>query len=312
LVVTPIPLAISPTTYGELVERFMDQYVARSAPWKREMLSYSVRAFGVVPVRELLPDRIGAWINTQTHLAPKTRRHILESMRQVLGAGVEWGYLPQNPARSSAIRPPRQVSGKIRPFESWDEVHRVAQATGRYEALVRFGCAAGLRPEEWIPLTWADIDIDGRVVVVNKVCLDGVIHHDQGKTDAAFRRVQLQREALDALSALPTPLSRKRLVFPSPTGSLINLDNWRRRTWKPALQEAGLAYRPPYQMRHTFATLALAADADLYWVSAQLGHTDISTTLKHYARFLRPVDDRNLRVLDAFAEPVDTALARSG
>jgi hypothetical protein len=51
----------------------------------------------------------------------------------------------------------------------------------------------------------------------------------------------------------------------------------------------------------TFATLALAAGADLYWVSKQLGHANIATTLKHYARFLPAVDERNLKLLDEFA-----------
>jgi integrase len=54
-------------------------------------------------------------------------------------------------------------------------------------------------------------------------------------------------------------------------------------------------------MRHTFATLALAAGADLYWLSQQLGHESIRTTLKHYARFVAAVDERNLRLLDEFA-----------
>jgi len=38
-------------------------------------------------------------------------------------------------------------------------------------------------------------------------------------------------------------------------------------------------------MRHTCATLALAAGDDVYWVSKQLDRTNIQTTLKHYARF---------------------------
>jgi integrase len=64
---------------------------------------------------------------------------------------------------------------------------------------------------------------------------------------------------------------------------------------------SGLEYRPLYQMRHTFATLALAASADIYWVSKQLGHESIRTTLKHYARFVPAVDERNMRLLDDFA-----------
>jgi hypothetical protein len=76
------------------------------------------------------------------------------------------------------------------------------------------------------------------------------------------------------------------LIFPAPAGGHIKLDNWRRRVWKEAIEASGVEYRPLYQMRHTFATLALAAGADLYWVSRQLGHESIRTTLKHYARFV--------------------------
>jgi len=68
-----------------------------------------------------------------------------------------------------------------------------------------------------------------------------------------------------------------------------------------ALLAAEVEHRPLYQMRHTSATLALAAGAGIYWVSTQLGHTNIQTTLKHYARFLPVVDERNLKPLDEFA-----------
>jgi integrase len=65
-------------------------------------------------------------------------------------------------------------------------------------------------------------------------------------------------------------------------------------------------------MRHTFATLALSAGADLYWLSKQLGHKDVRTTLKHYARFQRAVDERNLFLLDAFSRSAEDTLAISG
>ena len=55
-------------------------------------------------------------------------------------------------------------------------------------------------------------------------------------------------------------------------------------------------------MRHTYASLSLAAGADIYWVSEQMGHKDIRVTLKHYARFTRgsAVDERNRRLLNDF------------
>jgi integrase len=99
---------------------------------------------------------------------------------------------------------------------------------------------------------------------------------------------------------MPRPLDRSELVFKAPRGGAISLRNFRRRVWYKALTDAGVGRRPPYQCRHTFATLALAAGADVYWVSRQLGHADIGTTLKHYAPFLPDVQERNLRVLNAY------------
>ena len=61
---------------------------------------------------------------------------------------------------------------------------------------------------------------------------------------AGCRTCQLQEPALEALASLPRPLSREPLVFPSPKGGLINLDNWRRRHWKTALEEANVQHPP--------------------------------------------------------------------
>jgi integrase len=119
------------------------------------------------------------------------------------------------------------------------------------------------------------------------------------------QRRRLSRRIATGARACGAPVARTApsdsLVFRAPNGGYVNLDNWRRRVWKTAMSHADLEYRPLYQMRHTFATLALAAGADLYWLSKQLGHESIRTTLKHYARFVPAVDERNLRALDDFA-----------
>jgi len=41
--------------------------------------------------------------------------------------------------------------------------------------------------------------------------------------------------------------------------------------------------------------------ADVYGVS-RFGHTDIGTTLRNYARFLRDVDERNVALIDHYFE----------
>jgi integrase len=54
-----------------------------------------------------------------------------------------------------------------------------------------------------------------------------------------------------------------------------------------------------YDLRHTFATLHLAKGHPITYVSAQLGHSSASTTLRWYAHWLPTNDKRYADSLDA-------------
>jgi integrase len=287
-------------TYHQLWQKFQAQHQVISKNWHEDMTAYSLERFGHLPVRALRPEEIAQWHASLT-LSAKTKTHILGAMRQVLELGVDWGYLARNPASRKLVKTPKSEPADVRPFESWAAVEKIAKNASGYGALIRFACATGLRPEEWIALTWTDIDFTLRTCRINKVVVRGQLRTTEGKTSGAFRTVMLPQRAIDALQTLPRPIRSDGLIFPAAKGGHINLDNWRSRIWKEALIAAKVEHRPLYQMRHTYATLALAAGADIYWVSKQLGHTNIQTTLKHYARFLPAVDERNLKLLDEFA-----------
>jgi len=294
-----IPEQREPISYAELVELFLDQYTAkgrRADRWIRDMLAYSLKTFGPVSVRGLLPENIGRWIK-HLPVSAKTKQHALAAMRQVLSAGVVWGYLPASPARPAAVKSPPSNPSDILPFESWDEVFAVAREAGRYRPLVVFACATGLRPEEWSALQWRDLDRGARRCTVRRTYASGELR-SEGKRESSLRTVMLADVALGALNELPQPLRSDQLVFGAPEGGHISLTNWRRRVWYPAVERAGLERRPLYQMRHTFATLALAAGMPIDFVSRQMGHTDIRTTLRFYARYIPALEERHLAALN--------------
>jgi integrase len=288
-----------PITYAELADLFLDQYTAsgrRTDRWMRDMLAYSLTTFGPVSVRELLPENIGRWVK-QLPVSAKTKQHALASMRQVLNAGVTWDYLRVNPARPAAVKSPPSRTPEITPFESWDEVFAVAREARRYAPLIIFACATGLRPEEWSALQWRDLDRRTRRCAIRRTYAHGEVR-SEGKREASLRTVLLADLARNALDELPEPLRSTQLVFAAKNGGHINLSNWRRRVWYPALARAELERRPLYQMRHTFATLALAAGMPIDFVSRQLGHTDIRTTLRFYARYIPALEERHLAMLN--------------
>ncbi len=198
----------------------------------------------------------------------------------------------------------------------------VATAAGRWGPLIRFACATGLRPEEWIGLEWRDLDLSNRTVTLRGTVVDGVWRDGDAKTPGSLRTVALAAPAIRAIQELPRPLRNNQLIFPASGGGnrrkrghggYINLDNWRRRVWDPIFGDpevvrAGLKRRPLYQMRHTYATLALAQGVTLEWISEQMGHEDLRITKKFYARFVKQVDDRERTKLDRL-EDEDTSCA---
>jgi integrase len=57
------------------------------------------------------------------------------------------------------------------------------------------------------------------------------------------------------------------------------------KVWEPVLKRLGVRERPPCQMRHTFATLAIAAGEKLNWVARMLGHKSPVMTREKRNRF---------------------------
>jgi integrase len=304
-------------TFQALCERFFRQYggTERSERSIRTHLAYALgndanKGFPKALVRDLTAETLKVWnknlvmLDGKTPLGMTTKHHAWRSTRQVLNFAVETGLLDKNPMRGNR-QPPRPSKRVIHPFESWDEVRRTAAAAGgAHGAMIRFNCATGLRPQEWRALPWEAISIEKRELRVIQAVVSGQIKPIAKTGDSLGRIVRLQQEALDALAELPRPL-KGGLVFTAPEGGLIHESNWRRRVWLPALREADLRPRALDQMRHTFATLALAAGWPMEAIARQMGHTSSRMVQKHYAAWLPETDDRLMRLLDAYAQEPD-------
>ena len=80
----------------------------------------------------------------------------------------------------------------------------------------------------------------------------------------------LTARATAALEQVPRRIDT-RLVFTSPRGGAIDMHNFARRDWHPALEAAGVSRRRVYDLRHSFASNALAAGISLYELSRYIG-----------------------------------------
>ena len=119
------------------------------------------------------------------------------------------------------------------------------------------------------------------------------------KRKRSRRLVKLQGFVLEALesmrnSHLPTtesePKAEHDLIFRSDAGTPLR-QRTVKREFRRILEAAGIRPIRPYDLRHTAATLAVAAGVSVKVISDQLGHASISFTLERYSHLLPSIQD---------------------
>ncbi len=277
-----------------LVAEYLEQHVAEEITIEtlRYRLQHAVDAFGMTRIDRLRPAEIGAW---RKRLPVGSAHYIHRALRQVLRYGVRCRYIYENPASLIPNPAPRHSEMKI---FSWPEIEAVAaELPPRYRAIPVFAAGTGLRPEEWIALERRDVDRDRRIVSVQRVYTNGRVT-EHPKTNRSRRRVPLRRRVLEVLDAMP-PRVDTPLVFPGARGGYLDLHNLRARHWKAALRAAGLEYRRPYDLRHTYATFSIAAGVSLFALARRMG-TSLQMIDQTYGHLAPDADDYELGLLDAY------------
>jgi integrase len=84
-----------------------------------------------------------------------------------------------------------------------------------------------------------------------------------------------------------------------------NPSAFRRTEWRRILKRAGIGHRALKDLRDTFASQLITAGVQLGYASAQLGHSDVAVTAKHYARWASGDSYRAPMALDEGEVPAD-------
>lgn len=150
--------------------------------------------------------------------------------------------------------------------------------------LILFWSRTGLRPGELYALKWDNIDFyNGKTLIREAKRQDGST--GPPKTKHSIRDVDLRPSVIEILKE-----QRKNTMMSSPFVFTFNNNPYSAFSMRQRFSHfqtlAGLKQRPPKHMRHTFATLHIAAGESITWVSKMLGHADVQITLKKYNRFI--------------------------
>jgi integrase len=92
-------------------------------------------------------------------LSARTVRYVHSTLSSSLKHAVKWRILPQNPAGFVDLpRQQRREMQALTPEQA--RAFLTAASKDRYGLLSAFAMATGMRPGEYLALTWEDIDFD--------------------------------------------------------------------------------------------------------------------------------------------------------
>ncbi|MEU6645503.1 site-specific integrase [Saccharomonospora sp. NPDC046836] len=275
--------------------------------------------WGELALNKIAREDIDLWVakllkskkDRGAELGPSQARHAYRVLAMVL----EWctpSRIPVNPARGVKL-PVRPDAEHV--YLTYEQVERLADAAAKLRTkydrptagaainkpLILVLAYTGLRWGEAAALRVGRVDLRKRRIRVASTFyeINGVQHEGLPKTGKR-RTVSFPASLVPVLRPFVDGREEGELLFTTARGQSLRSHNWRTREFVPAIAGAKLKVDglTPHKLRHTAASLAISAGADVKVVQQMLGHADAAMTLNIYGHLFPDRLDEVADVLD--------------
>lgn len=228
------------------------------------------------------------------------RGNILTVASMVLNEAKRRGYIDRSPldirgTRSAIVGKTNGENGG-NPFETVEEVFLFLQQTKQvfpkspvyfFMFLTLVGC--GLRLGEAVGLDWVFVDFENNLIRIRQKWEWEDKQLGSPKTEGSKRDVSMPKTVADALNAWSTQ-AESEIVFPNKNGDRMTSSGVHQIMSK-VCDRMGIQRRSSKDLRATYGTLRAKQNHSLQSIQKQMGHENIGTTMKHYAKYV-PESDR--------------------
>ena len=251
--------------------------------------AYALPAFGDKKVSDITKAEILQFratlakepLRKSSPLKASTINKTMTPIRMILNEAAE-RYEFNSPFRGVKSLKIQRVD--VEPF-TLDEVNQfLACIRQDFHAYYTTRFFTGMRTGEIDGLQWKYIDFERRQILIRETVVNGDLTYT--KTDGSQREIHISQPVYDALQAQHAITGKQQFVFCNRDGNPLDHRNITTRVWHPTLRHLGIDSRPPYQTRHTAATLWLAAGETPEWIARQMGHTTTEMLFRVYSRYV--------------------------
>lgn len=297
------------SSYGAMLRRYVIGQPVGEVP---------LQALTPVELDELYASLLSSGGRTGAGRSPRTVRYLHSIIRKALEDALRKGLVSRNVARLAS--PPASSAARAPEAQVWEAAELGAflehVAGTEHGALFHVAAMTGLRRSEVCGLRWSDVDLEAGALKVRQALtfvqdkLDAPdetgrrsvrrLEVNQPKTKRSRREVALdpetvavlrahRREQLEARMLVGEGYRDQGLVFAMPDGSPWNPETVSQAFARVVDRLARAGVVSPitlHGLRHTHATLQLAAGVNPRVVSERLGHSSVAFTLDTYGHVL--------------------------
>ena len=290
---------------ADVAERYMKEHVAvRCKPstargCRYTLDKYLLPAFGARALGSIGREEV-ATLQYRLHKTPIMANRVVDMLSRLFNMAEAWGIAPEggNPCRFVQKYKERSCERFLSEEEFrrlgrvLDEVEAAGKVSVTAVAAIRLLMLTGCRRGEIVTLRWEDVDLEA-----------GELRLRDAKTGA--RQVALSPAAVRVLSAIPRVVDNPWVIAGRKPGTrLANLNA----SWLVVRARAGLEDVRLHDLRHSFASRALALGESLSMIGKLLGHRKVQTT----ARYAHLAQDSVKASAARVAESLRADMARGG
>jgi len=302
----------TPRAAAITLNQFLDQWLATSAkPRLRARTFHDYESLLRLYIRPVLGTRLIGTIGQMDMqgiyaqmfgrgLSARTIEYTNAVLESAFRQAVRWRMLAEDPCAGVDLPRAKRKEMEALSVEECRRFLSVAEGSERYP-LFALALTTGMRPSEYLALKWSDIDWKrGAARVSRTIQVSGTgWAFDDTKRKRSRRVVKLQGFVLAALEILNEKQAMggegnccpaNELIFVTESGTPLR-QKVVKREFRRLLSRAGIRPVRLYDLRHTAATLGVAAGVSVKVISDQLGHASISFTLERYSHVLPSIQD---------------------
>lgn len=220
-------------------------------------------------------------------------------VNSILSHALDAQLISNNPLTDLKVKS-KKTPYKVDPLteaQAWQLLDKAeGYQNGLYYPALLCSLRTGLRVGELQALTWEDIDLEGRLIDINKTYSHGIITATKNRKT---RKVDMTPALTNALRDLKRGKIVSVRVFSPARSKVLSRDAYRK-ALNSCLKQAGLPKIRIHDLRHSYATIRLLKGHNIGDVSYQMGHSSIAITYDVYAtwvpgHFKSEVDDLDTR-----------------